>query len=534
MRKTILTKVISLFLCLIFSQGAWAVVFNVTTAEEFQAALTTAASNGGNDQILLAPGIFIGNFYYFAQEDFDLKIASADPGQRSVIDANNENFGLYLKGGNRQFDVTLEQFVIRNANNIANGGGIHAVSIQGELTLVSMELLENKSEREGGAIYASDVSALKVVSSELNGNTAWTGAALFFQKGGPGKFTLESTIIKNNKSTYVDFIYVYARDVQITGLEFSNNRADILYSCMRLSAGTSGAIDQSVFTGNRCRGGLLELEGNWIIRDSSLADNSSTKNKVIGARWGSLKFERNVVDCNLDGIEYSGLSLELTGNLLQRCNLRQENGGRLSDANIVQNTWVDYSKPIELFGDASSQFVVENNIFQSPLVEQDLILGDLVEVSKLSNNLIGNYQGFWQVKENNLALDPMFYDAESGDFRLAKDSPLIDVGNNAAVMGEEATDLDGNPRIINGTVDIGAYERNTAPLHPADTNEDSIITLDEFNAYNTAWRANDTWPTPPNEIPIDYVTRAGYLLQKGGEYKNIGVGKPLTWVPVSE
>jgi len=33
---------------------------------------------------------------------------------------------------------------------------------------------------------------------------------------------------------------------------------------------------------------------------------------------------------------------------------------------------------------------------------------------------------------------------------------------------------------------------------------------------------------------VDFVTRAGYLLQKGGSYHNIGVGKPATWVPADE
>ena len=85
---------------------------------------------------------------------------------------------------------------------------------------------------------------------------------------------------------------------------------------------------------------------------------------------------------------------------------------------------------------------------------------------------------------------------------------------------------------MDGTVDIGAYERSTTALHPADSNGDSAISTAEFEAYNTAWRANDTWATPPSQIPVDYVTRAGYLLQKGEAYKNIGVGKPATWVPV--
>ncbi len=56
----------------------------------------------------------------------------------------------------------------------------------------------------------------------------------------------------------------------------------------------------------------------------------------------------------------------------------------------------------------------------------------------------------------NIALDPLFINAAGGDFRLRPDSPCINAGSNEFVFGE--TDVAGNPRIISGTVDIGAYE----------------------------------------------------------------------------
>ncbi|MCL1922059.1 MAG: DUF5123 domain-containing protein [Kiritimatiellaeota bacterium] len=56
----------------------------------------------------------------------------------------------------------------------------------------------------------------------------------------------------------------------------------------------------------------------------------------------------------------------------------------------------------------------------------------------------------------NIASNPLFVDAANGDFRLQPDSPCINKGNNAYVVGN--VDLDGNPRILDGTVDMGAYE----------------------------------------------------------------------------
>ena len=67
----------------------------------------------------------------------------------------------------------------------------------------------------------------------------------------------------------------------------------------------------------------------------------------------------------------------------------------------------------------------------------------------------------------NIADDPLFRDADGPDnvvgtsddnLRLMEGSPSIDAGDNTAVPPSVLTDLDGNPRIVNGTVDMGAYE----------------------------------------------------------------------------
>ncbi|MGO8926509.1 MAG: choice-of-anchor Q domain-containing protein [Limisphaerales bacterium] len=56
----------------------------------------------------------------------------------------------------------------------------------------------------------------------------------------------------------------------------------------------------------------------------------------------------------------------------------------------------------------------------------------------------------------NIANDPLLVDHVNGDLHLLSNSPCINAGNNAYVA--TTTDLDGNPRIVSGTVDIGAYE----------------------------------------------------------------------------
>ncbi len=63
----------------------------------------------------------------------------------------------------------------------------------------------------------------------------------------------------------------------------------------------------------------------------------------------------------------------------------------------------------------------------------------------------------WAEGRGNITLDPQFVDAASGDYRLKDTSPCIDAGWNLYSEGLE-TDLDGKTRILNGVVDMGAYE----------------------------------------------------------------------------
>jgi hypothetical protein len=56
----------------------------------------------------------------------------------------------------------------------------------------------------------------------------------------------------------------------------------------------------------------------------------------------------------------------------------------------------------------------------------------------------------------NFTNEPGFLNLDAGDFHLQTNSPCINAGLNSAVAGP--IDLDGNPRISGGAVDLGAYE----------------------------------------------------------------------------
>ena len=84
-------------------------------------------------------------------------------------------------------------------------------------------------------------------------------------------------------------------------------------------------------------------------------------------------------------------------------------------------------------------------------VDRDLIR--IASGAVLRNTCAGN--GILPGDEGCITNDPLFVDAASGNFQLEASSPCINSGTNLYATG---TDLAGNPRIIDGTVDMGAYE----------------------------------------------------------------------------
>jgi hypothetical protein len=60
-------------------------------------------------------------------------------------------------------------------------------------------------------------------------------------------------------------------------------------------------------------------------------------------------------------------------------------------------------------------------------------------------------------QSGNISLPPLWVNPDIGDFRLQPGSPCIDAGSGN-VPGLPAADFDGNPRVVGGSVDMGAFE----------------------------------------------------------------------------
>ena len=100
-------------------------------------------------------------------------------------------------------------------------------------------------------------------------------------------------------------------------------------------------------------------------------------------------------------------------------------------------------------------------------------------------NTLSSYTD-WTSGSNNLTYDsskPLFTSPQTGDYTLAANSQAIDKGNNENV--KTSTDLAGKSRIVNGVVDLGAYEYQGNQSDPLD-----------LGVYEYPGNQSDPLPTP--------------------------------------
>ncbi len=97
---------------------------------------------------------------------------------------------------------------------------------------------------------------------------------------------------------------------------------------------------------------------------------------------------------------------------------------------------------------------MSNNIVWNGSVDDGYVSCDMI----LANNDIDDLYTFPTVGVGNISADPRFIDPGNGNYRLPGNSIARDSGFNSPLGGARNYDLDGNARVVFGTIDIGAYE----------------------------------------------------------------------------
>jgi hypothetical protein len=118
---------------------------------------------------------------------------------------------------------------------------------------------------------------------------------------------------------------------------------------------------------------------------------------------------------------------------------------------------------------ASTKLDLKNTIANGVGADLETASGGVIVVSNSNfDKAVPNPPGSITDAGGNQTAPPLFVDAANGDYREATGSPTIDAG---IIDQLGALDLGGNPRIVGGAPDIGAFEFVPPPPPPAPVGE---------------------------------------------------------------
>jgi parallel beta-helix repeat protein len=200
----------------------------------------------------------------------------------------------------------------------------------------------------------------------------------------------------------------------ISNCTFIGNTSNQEGGGMMNGPGSSTTVTNCIFSGNSAGedgGGMYNNKSNPMVTNCTFSGNSA--NLTGGGMYNVNSSTTTVTNCT-----FNGNSAVTAGGGM--CNTR---------SNPLLNNCI-------LWRDSALKDPEIHNSGSTPIVTY--------------SDIAGGYTG-----TGNIDADPQFADIY---LRLTAGSPCVDTGNNTSVPEGITRDLDANPRILNGIVDMGAYE----------------------------------------------------------------------------
>ena len=105
-----------------------------------------------------------------------------------------------------------------------------------------------------------------------------------------------------------------------------------------------------------------------------------------------------------------------------------------------------------------------------------------------------NESGLWDSVNKKVKWGP-FFDYNARTLTYQATPPVVETETK---MFSGSASFDGMGVVVGGDSAIGVCS-----FHPAETNYDYRIGMNEVTAYGSAWKTGQNWPTPPNPIPVE-------------------------------
>ncbi|MGB0981338.1 MAG: LamG-like jellyroll fold domain-containing protein [Winogradskyella sp.] len=334
--------------------------------------------------------------------------------------------------------------------------GANETILSGDLVGDDSPLIENHNQNNGNSNrYNNSVNIIKITASGNNllldgvtvanahNNIGTRGAALIKEKS-VAKLTLKNCVFKQNfghiGAAGIETEFTLATGTQgeliIENCEFSKNHSGYaagIYAFAREDVNLNIKVENTLFNNNVVQKGSagLSAPASWF---NAIGPNANI----------TLNLTNNTYVNHLDNSTYSGFNsaeravVVLTETATSTINTTIANS-------IFWNNTVSSSQ-------ATNNRSVTNGLSN---IQSQIDVYNSIDESNF------NYAGINSTTATSNA-NPIFTNIANNDFTLHQNSPAIDTGNNSYV--NTPTDLAGNQRIFNTTVDMGAYEFGSSPL----------------------------------------------------------------------
>ncbi len=326
---------------------------------------------------------------------------------------------------------------LRNANippngircvYLTNGAALAGFTLTNGATLISGDLFQ---EQSGGGAWCNDDS---VTISDC----VFAGNAAARYGGGAFRGTLLNCTFTNNAASFGGGA---ASNVLVNSTLIRNSA---LYRNFNYGGGAyGGVLSNCLVVGNQAvaagyGGGTALSTLNGCVVSNNFASYGG------GVIFGTVN--DTLISSNRAFSMGGGAASNTVNNCVLKNNCARDGGGAVGSA-LINCTVVSNSA----FGDSGG--------LRGGAATNSIIFYNLS--GSVGSNYLGSALSCCDTTPaasgpGNITNEPVFLDLVGGDFHLQSNSPSINSGNNALVVG--GTDFDGNPRIAGGTVDMGACE----------------------------------------------------------------------------
>jgi fibronectin-binding autotransporter adhesin len=420
-------------------------------------------------------------------------VYSADSGTLTLLActlqnnrAGNNGGGIYQRFG----DLTVSHSTITGCSAVGSGGGI---CLQGSDATINDSLIEDNTASGGGGVSCLDTvlvvdtsvflenvatagsgggissrvdmrGNMRVVNSTLSGNTAVYGGALYcYGSSLISNSTVTDNVATNGGGCYNSYVMQWTSVMTVVDSVFRHNHAD--------NGGAIYSQDDLVITGSNLAGNAASQLGGGVYAEADTKLLNSTLARNTAAEGGAI-YENGptaIVDSTIalnaatgsGGGIYGKWTITATNSTVVHNTANQ--GGGICGGTVSSRT-LKITNSIVAMNEAAT-------------LAPDVFLNKFSLASTSDYNLIGAWDSatgpgahsLWGTSTAPLVLQFVAVTNEDGDvlyYRPYPDSPAIDAGSNALAVDTNGnpltTDMVGNDRIINGTVDIGAIEVTSA------------------------------------------------------------------------